>query len=65
MSSNPNFTPAHLLGHSPSMSSNHRLLTLNTTQYKISRSLDVYLCLMDVNILRLNCVFSWSEEGGA
>jgi len=58
------FSQAHLLGTSPSMSEDHKQLSLEKPLFKIGRSLEVDLCLMDVNISRLHCVFSWSEDSG-
>jgi len=58
------FPQAYLLGTSSSMSEDHKLLSLNKSQFKIGRSLEVDLCLMDVNISRLHCVFSLSEDSG-
>ena len=58
----PLVSPSHLLGTSPSMSTEHRVLSLNSPQFKIGRSKEVDLCLMDVNISRLQCVISWCQD---
>merc|ERR1719291_1443427 len=58
----PVFTPANLVGNSPSMSADHRVLSITSPKYKIGRSLEVDLCLMDVNISRLHCVFSFCDD---
>ena len=58
------FSPAHLLDNCSNMSTDHKLLFLSSPMYKIGRSMEVYLYLMDVNISRLQCVFSWSGDSG-
>ena len=55
-------SPAHLLALSPSMAADHQVLNLNFPEFKIGRSKDADLCLMDVNISRLQCVLSWCED---
>jgi pSer/pThr/pTyr-binding forkhead associated (FHA) protein len=44
------------------MSAEHSVLSLNSPEFKIGRSKEVDLCLMDVNISRLQCIISWCQD---
>ena len=60
------FVTAHLKGNHKDMSEKHRVLKLRSPTYSIGRAklTEVSLCLMDVNISRKHCEFSFSDKNG-
>jgi len=57
-------SPAQLLANNDEMSLDYSIVEIQKPHFKIGRSLEVDLCLMDVNISRLHCEFTWNKELG-